>query len=84
MSQVPRAGKSGVFYTILLKKFIALRAFIRWPERFHIRTLTAHLKVLQPKEANSLKRSRLQEITKLRDEKNIYKLKAKRIILKIS
>ena len=35
-------------------------------EKAYTSSLTAHLKVLEQKEANTLKRSRLQEIIKLR------------------
>ena len=39
-------------------------------DRAHTSSLTAHLKTLEPKEANSPKRRRQQEIIKLRNEIN--------------
>ena len=47
-------------------KPIALSASKKKLERAHISSLTAHLKALEQKEANSPKRSRWQEIIKLR------------------
>jgi hypothetical protein len=49
---------------------IALSAFTKKLERAYTSSLTAHLKALEPKEANSPKRSRQQEIVKLRAEIN--------------
>jgi Rps23 Pro-64 3,4-dihydroxylase Tpa1-like proline 4-hydroxylase len=43
-------------------KFKALSAFIQKSERSHISKLTAHLKALEQKEANTPKRSRLGKI----------------------
>ena len=51
-------------------KLIALSASIKKLERAHISSLTTHLKALEQKEANSPKRSRRQEIIKLRGEIN--------------
>jgi hypothetical protein len=51
-------------------KLIALNASKKKLERAHISSLTTHLKALEQKEANSHKRSRLQEIIKLRGEIN--------------
>jgi hypothetical protein len=51
-------------------KLIALSASKKKLERTHTSSLTAHLKALEKKEANSPKRSRQQEITKLRGEIN--------------
>jgi hypothetical protein len=45
------------------------------PKRAHTSSLTAHLKALDQKEANSPKRSRRQEIIKLRDEINQVEMK---------
>jgi hypothetical protein len=45
---------------------IALSASKKKLERAYINSLTAHLKALEQKEANSPKRSRHQEIIKLR------------------
>jgi hypothetical protein len=50
-------------------KLIALSASKKKLERPCIRRLTAHLKALEQKEANTPKRNRWQEITKLRAEK---------------
>ena len=51
-------------------KLIALSASKKKLERAHISSLTTHLKALEQKEANSPKRSRWQEIIKLRGEIN--------------
>ena len=51
-------------------KFIALSASKKKPERAYTSSLTAHLKALEQKEANTPKRSRRQEIIKLRAEIN--------------
>jgi hypothetical protein len=51
-------------------KLIALSASKKKLERAYISSLTAHLKILEQKEANSPKRSTLQEIIKLRAEIN--------------
>jgi hypothetical protein len=51
-------------------KLVALSAYKKKLERAHISSLTKHLKALEQKEANSLKRSRWQEIIKLRGEIN--------------
>ena len=51
-------------------KLIALNASKKKLERAYTSSLTAHLKALEKKEANSLKRSRPQEIIKLRGEIN--------------
>jgi hypothetical protein len=47
-------------------KFIAVSTFIKKLEKFHTSNLTAHLKPLEQKEANTPKRSRRQEIVKLK------------------
>jgi hypothetical protein len=47
-------------------KFIILSALVKILESSYINNLTAHLRVLEQKEANSPKRSRRQEIVKLR------------------
>ena len=47
-------------------KLIALSASKKKRERAHTSSLTTHLKALEKQEANSPKRSRLQEIIKLR------------------
>jgi hypothetical protein len=49
-------------------KLIALSSLKKKLERAHTSSLTTHLKDLEKKEANSPKRSRWQEIIKLRGE----------------
>jgi hypothetical protein len=51
-------------------KLIALSAPKKKLERAHTNSLTTHLKALEQKEANSSKKSRWQEIIKLRGEIN--------------
>ena len=51
-------------------------------ERAHTSSLTTHLKAIEQKEANSPKRSRLQEIIKLRGE--INQVETKRTIQRIN
>jgi hypothetical protein len=48
----------------------ALSASTKKLERAYTVSLTAHLKAVEPKEANTPKRSRQQEIIKLRGKKN--------------
>jgi hypothetical protein len=55
---------------VLRGKIIALNASKKKLERAYTISLTAHLKALEQKEANSPKRSRWQEIIKLRAEIN--------------
>jgi hypothetical protein len=55
---------------VLRGKLIALSSSKKKLERAHTSSLTIHLKALQQIEANSPKRSRLQEIIKLRAEIN--------------
>ena len=62
-------------------KLIALSASKEKLERAYTSSLTAHLKALELKEANSPKRSRWQEIIKLRAE--INQVKTKRTIQRI-
>ena len=54
-------------------KLIALSASKKKLERAHISSLTTHLKALEKKEANSPKRSRRQEIIKLRGKLTKWK-----------
>jgi len=54
----------------LRRKLIAMTASKKKLERAHTSSLTTHLKALEEKEANSPKRSRQQEIIKLRGEIN--------------
>jgi hypothetical protein len=56
-------------------KLIALSASKKKLERVYTSSLTAHLEALELKEANSPKRSRGQEIFKLRAEINQWKQK---------
>ena len=67
---------------MLRGKFIALNALIKKLERSYTNNLTAHLRTLEQKEANSPKRSRRQEIVKLRAE--IKQIEAKKMIKRIS
>jgi hypothetical protein len=53
---------------VLRAKFIALSASIKKLEKAYTSSLTAHLKTLEQKEANTTKKSRWQEIIKLRAE----------------
>jgi hypothetical protein len=55
---------------VLRGKLIALSASKKKLERTYTSSWTAHLKALEQKEANSPKRSRWQEIIKLRSEVN--------------
>jgi hypothetical protein len=56
--------------TFLRGKLIALSTSKKKLERTYTRGLTAHLKALEQKEANSPKRNRWQEIIKLRADIN--------------
>jgi hypothetical protein len=53
-----------------MKAMLALSASKKKLKRVHISSLTAHLKALEQKEANTPKRNRQQEIIKLRPEVN--------------
>jgi hypothetical protein len=66
---------------MLRGKFIAISVFIRKLQRFYISNLTAHLKALEQKEANTPKKRRQQEIVKVRDE--INQLETKRTMQRI-
>ena len=68
--------------TGLRGKSIVLHAFIRKLERSYTNNLTAHLRTLEQKEANSPKRLRSQEIVKLRAE--INQIETKKIIQRIN
>jgi hypothetical protein len=63
-------------------KLIALSAYKKKLERAHTSSLITHLKALEQKEANSPKRSRGQEIIKLRGE--INQLETRRTIQRIN
>ena len=67
---------------VLRGKFIALSALVKKLERSYTNNLTAHLRALEQKEANSPKRSRRQEIVKLRAE--INQIETKKTIQRIS
>ena len=60
----------GMMKAVLIGKFIALSASKKKLERANTSSLTTHLKALEQKEANSPKRSRWQEIMKLRGKIN--------------
>jgi hypothetical protein len=60
---------------VLRGKLIALSASIKKLERVYTSSLTTHLKALEQEEANTLKRSRLQEIIELRAEINQVEIK---------
>jgi hypothetical protein len=63
-------------------KLIALSASKKKIERAHTSSLTTHLKALEQKEANSSKRSRWQEIIKLRGK--INQVETRRTIQRIN
>ena len=67
---------------VLRGKLIALSASTKGMERAYTNSLTALLKALEQKEANTPKRSRGQEIIKLRAE--INQTETKRTIQKIN
>jgi hypothetical protein len=67
---------------VLRGKLIALSASREKLERAYTSSLTAHLEALELKEANSPKRSRLQEIIKFRAE--INQVETKRTIQRIN
>jgi hypothetical protein len=67
---------------VLRGKLIALSASIKKLERAYTSGLTAYLKALEQKEANSSKRSRWQEIIKLSAE--IHQVETKRTIQRIN
>jgi hypothetical protein len=63
-------------------KLIALSASKKKLKRAYTSSLTAHLKALEQKEANTPKRSRQQEIIKVRAE--IHQIETKRTIQRIN
>jgi hypothetical protein len=67
---------------VLKEKLIALSNSKKKLERAYITSLTAYPKALEHEEANIPKRSRQQEIIKLRDENN--QVEIKRIIHRIN
>jgi hypothetical protein len=62
-------------------KFTALSTLVKKLQRSYTNHITAHLRALEQKEAKSPKRSRRQEIVKLRAE--INQIKTKRTIQRI-
>jgi hypothetical protein len=67
---------------VVRRKLIALSASKKKLEGAYTSSLTAHLKALEQKEANTPKRSRWQEIIKLRAE--INQIETKRTIQRIN
>ena len=67
---------------VVRRKLIALSVSKKKLERAYTSSLTAHLKALEQKEANSPKRSRRQEIVKPRAE--INQIETKRTIQRIN
>jgi hypothetical protein len=67
---------------VLSGKLIALSASTKKQERAYTSSLTAHLNALEQKEANTPKRSRQQEIIKLRAD--INQVETKRTIQRIN
>ena len=65
----------------LRRIFGALSALVKKLERSYTNNLTAHLRALEQKEANSPKRSRMQKIVKLRAK--IHQIETKKIIQRI-
>ena len=67
---------------VLRGKFIALSAHLKKTEKAHIGVLTAHLKTLEKRDADSPRRSRRLEIIKLRAE--INKIETQKTIQKVN
>ena len=67
---------------VLRRKFIALSAMVKKLERSYSNHLIAHLRAIEQKAANSPKKSRRQEIVKLRAE--IHQIETKKTIQRIS
>ena len=67
---------------VLRGKLIAINAYIKKLEKSHTSELTEYLKTLEQKGANSPKRTRWQEIIKLRAE--INKIETKKTIQRIN
>jgi len=67
---------------MLRGKIIALSASKKKLARAYISSLTAHLKALEQKEANTIKKGRRQEIIKLRAE--INQVETRRTIQRIN
>ena len=77
-----KAQHTQTIKAVLRGKLIALSASKKKLERAYTSSLTAHLKTLEQKEANTPKRNRLQEIIKLRAE--INQTETKRTIQRIN
>ena len=58
----------GYFESHVKKKFIEISSYIMNLEKSHTRDLTAHLNTAEQKETNSHRRTRCQEIIKLRTD----------------
>ena len=67
---------------VLSGKFIALSAHIKKTEKAHLNDLTVHMKALEQKETDSPRRSRRQEIIKLKAE--INKIETEKTIQRIN
>jgi hypothetical protein len=67
---------------VLRVKFIALSALVKKLERSYTNNLTTHLRSLEQNEANSPKRSRRQEVVKLRAKSS--QIETKKTIQRIS
>ena len=61
-----KAKRTKNMKAVIRGNVIALHAFIKKYVILHTSNLTLHLKVLKQKEANTLKRSRWQEVVNLR------------------
>jgi hypothetical protein len=71
-----------IMKAVVRGKFIALSVLVKKRERSYTNNLTAHLRALEQKEATSHKRSRKQEIVKLRAQ--INQTETKKTIQRIS
>ena len=67
---------------VLKGKFIALCAYLKKVEKSHTSDLIAHLQAVEQKEADSPRRTRQQEIIKLRTE--INKIETKKTAQRIN
>lgn len=72
----------GYLKAVLREKFTALSAYIRNLEKPHSSYLTAHLKALKQRDANAPRKSKCQEIIRLRAESN--KIETKKTMQKIN
>jgi hypothetical protein len=67
---------------VLKQKFTALCSLVKKLERSYTSNLTAHMKTLEQKEANTPKKSRWQEIVKLRAIKKMIQKITKTVSLR--